>query len=136
MDEQAAEAELVYLELDDAMELYGAIVGCTPTQAADHLRNRAGLESALARPATHAHYDAADLFLQAAVLAHGLAEGQLFIDGNKRIALVATLTFLEVNGVRIAAPDRELADWIISLSAGTTPEQLAQKLRASAHYVG
>ena len=38
----------------------------------------------MARPATYAHYEKADLALQAAVLAHGLAEGQLFIEGNKR----------------------------------------------------
>jgi prophage maintenance system killer protein len=44
------------------------------------------LESALGRPRAHAHYDGVDLALQAAVLAHGLAEGQFFIDGNKRSA--------------------------------------------------
>jgi len=31
-----------------------------------------------------------------AVLAHGIAESQTCIDGNKRLALVAMLTFLEV----------------------------------------
>jgi prophage maintenance system killer protein len=37
--------------------------------------------------------------MQAAVLAHGIPEGQFFIDGNKRLALVAMLTLLEVRGV-------------------------------------
>jgi hypothetical protein len=32
------------------------------------------------------------LALQAAVLAHGIAESQAFIDANKRLALVAMLT--------------------------------------------
>lgn len=67
------------------------------------------LEGALARPATHAHYQDADLALQAAVLAHGIAKTQPFIDGNKRAALVAMLTFLEINGARLQATDRELA---------------------------
>jgi prophage maintenance system killer protein len=49
--------------------------------------------------------------LQAAVLAYGIAEGQQFIDGNKRTALVAMLTFLEINGMEVDASDPELADW-------------------------
>lgn len=64
----------------------------------------------------------ADLALQAAVLAYGIAEKQPFIDGNKRTALVAMLTFLEINGSRVRATDPELAGWIISLNDATTPE--------------
>lgn len=75
----------------------------------------------------HAHYQGADLALQAAVLAHGIAEGQLFIDGNKRTAPIAMLTFLEINEVQVVATDPELADWILSL--GATPQQLAQRIR-------
>jgi len=127
--EKSEGVEPIYLELDDVLELYGAIIGGTAAQAADHLRDRAGLQSALGRAAMHAHYEAADLALQAAVLAHGLAEGQLFIDGNKRIALVSMLTFLEVNGLRVTAPEPELADWILSLSTGATPEHLAERVR-------
>jgi death on curing protein len=65
------------------------------------------------------------------VLAHGIAEGQFFVDGNKRLALVAMLTFLELNGYRVQAPDPELATWILDLAAGTTPEQLAGRIRAT-----
>jgi death-on-curing protein len=69
--------------------------------------------------------------LQAAVLAHGIAEGQLYIDGNKRLALVAMLTFLVVNGYRVDASDPTLVEWILNLAAGTTPEELAERLRAT-----
>lgn len=124
------ESEPVYLELVDALELYAAIIGGTAEQAADQLRDRAGLESALGRPRNYAHYQGADLALQAAALAHGIAESQTFIDGNKRLALVAMLTFLEVNGYAVNATDPELADWIIGLSAGTTPEELADLIRS------
>jgi death on curing protein len=61
--------------------------------------------------------------------AHGIAEGQPFLDGNKRLALVAMLTFLEINGYRIDATDPVLADWIIRLSLDLTPEQLADLIR-------
>jgi death-on-curing protein len=66
---------------------------------------------------------------QAAVLAHGIAESQAFLDGDKRLALVAMLTFLEVNGYTVDATDPELAGWIIDLSAELEPESLAETIR-------
>jgi death on curing protein len=132
-EDQPGEIEPVYLTLDDVLGLHGLIIGAGSAEAADQLRNRDGLESALARPAAYAHYESADLALQAAVLAHGIAEGQQFIDGNKRTALVAMLTFLEINGTGIKASDQELADWIISFSAGATPEDVAEFIRSAAN---
>jgi hypothetical protein len=55
-----------------------------------------------------------------AVLAHDIAESQAFIDANKRLALVAMLTFLELNGYGVEAADPDLAEWILSHSAGTS----------------
>lgn len=128
---QSGEFGPVYLTLVDVLELHALIIGATAAEAANQLRNRAGLESAIARPETYAHYQDADLALQAAVLAHGIAESQQFIDGNKRMALIAMLVFLEINGWRVEASDRELADWILSFSSGATPDAVA-KLVASA----
>lgn len=119
----------LYLTVADVLEIYAAIIDGTPAQAADHLRSREALEGALGRPSAHAHYEQADLARQAAVLAHGIAETQSFIDGNKRTALVAMLTFLEINGFGVRASDRELADWIIGLSSGSSAERLEDALR-------
>ena len=125
--------EFLYLELDDALEIYGAIIASSAAQAADHLRNRDALAGALARPINYAHYENADLALQAAVLAHGIAETQPFVDGNKRTALVAMLTFVELNGFTVDATDSELADWIISFSnevdAATVADTLRERLQ-------
>ena len=129
MGEDAPASEWVYLDVDDALALYAAIIGGSDEQAADQLRDRGGLQGALGRSLSYALYENADLALQAAVLAHGIAESQTFLDGNKRLALVVMLTFLEVNGFRVEASDRELADWILALSSGTTPAQLAEILR-------
>lgn len=70
--------ELIYLDFEDALEIFAAIIGGTTQQAADQLRSPEALEGALGRPASYAHYAQADLPLQAAVLAHGIAETQSF----------------------------------------------------------
>jgi death-on-curing protein len=121
--------EVVYLELEDVLEIYAAIIGGDAAQAADYLRSRDSLAGAVGRPESYAHYESADLALQATVLAHGIAETQPFVDGNKRAALVSMLTFLEINGFRVAASDRELADWILSFSRGATPREVADVVR-------
>jgi death-on-curing protein len=121
--------DVVYLDVADALEIFGAIIGGTATQAADQLRDRAALAGALARPINYAQYEGVDLALQAAMVAHGVAETQPFIDGNKRAALVVMLVFLEINGARVEATDRELADWIIGFSAGASPREVAMAIR-------
>ena len=67
----------------------------------DGIRDRAMVESALARPAQLAHYgnpDAADL---AAAYAYGIAKNHGFVDGNKRTAWVTARLFLADNGRRL-----------------------------------
>ena len=68
------------------------------------------LETAVHRAQTAAYYAGADLSLQAACLANGIAVNHPFLDGNKRTALAASLVFLENNGL---LPDRKLPinDW-------------------------
>lgn len=122
--------DFIYLSLGDALEIYAAIFKLSTEQAADHLRSQDALEGALGRPATYAHYQQADLALQSAVLAHGIAETQPFVDGNKRTGLIAMLTFLELNGYELSARDPELAAWVISFSSGTGPDQIADQLRS------
>ncbi len=68
--------------------------------------------------------------MQRAVLAHGIAEGQLFIDANKRTALAALRTFLRFNGWEVKASQQERADWVMNLTRGTTPKELAERLRS------
>jgi len=69
-------------------------------------------------------------------LAHGIAEGQLFVEGNKRVALAALHTFLLINGLQINASQEERARWILDLAVvGRTAEEkvrdLAARLRQS-----
>jgi death-on-curing protein len=125
----AGENGLLYLEIEDILVLYAALFECTEQEAADQLRNREGLEGALSRPLMYAHYQEADLALQAAVLAHGIAEGQPFIEGNKRAAALACIAFLEENDNKLTASQAELATWIHALSKGGTAEELGEHIR-------
>ncbi len=76
-----------------------------------------------------AAYSEADVTMQAALLAHGIAEGQYFIDGNKSTAFLACILFLEENGYLMTAPDDYLRAWILDLSSGLTVEAFAGRLR-------
>ena len=74
-------------------------------------------------------YADADLAEQAATLIWGIAENQAFIDGNKRLALVVTLTFLEVNGFHLDMTDDEKFQLMIDISSGTPAGQVAEMFR-------
>jgi death-on-curing protein len=118
-----------YPDVHDTLAFYADMFGCTEQQARDQVRDLPGLESALARPRRYAEYEDADLSLQAAVLAHGIAERQAFLDGNKRTAHVAMRTFLAVNGFDVTADKREMAQWMLDLSSGLDVYELAERIR-------
>lgn len=66
--------------------------------AAAPLRAEPLLESAVMRPQMVAHYEDADLFRQATLLAVGISQAQAFLDGNKRTTYAACVVFLRMNG--------------------------------------
>lgn len=79
------------------------------------LRDEAALESAVMRPQMAAHYGSADLAEQAATLMAGVALAHGFVDGNKRTALAAGLTFLSLNGYLVATRRTELGEQVLAL---------------------
>jgi death-on-curing family protein len=122
---------VIYLELRDVFRAHANLFCFAPEQASDHVRNMDGLLAVLARPRQYAYYQEADLALQGAVLSHGIAEGQLFVDGNKRTAAYVLIMFLEFNGFALNCPSATLAKWIFALSKGETEEELAERVRAA-----
>jgi death on curing protein len=121
---------LRHLGVPEVFTAYAEIFGCSERQAADQLRSREALEGALARPLWYAQYAGADLAYQAAVLTHGIAETQPFIDGNKRTALGTMLIFLDWNGYGLSASQSERLSWMIRLSEGASVEELAERIRS------
>ena len=95
------------------------------------VRDENALEAALARPRQKWHYDAhADLATLAAAYAFGLATAHAFNDGNKRIAFLTVVIFLELNGKDVAAEEAEVVQVMTALAAGTLSEtHLATWLR-------
>ena len=65
--------ETLYLGLDDAIRLHARIFDIDASTARERPRDGGALESALARPINHAIYESADIAMQAAILAHGIA---------------------------------------------------------------
>lgn len=104
-------------------------------QLAEHggspgLRDEGLLDSALARPQNLTAYDRPDMSDMAASYAFGLVKNHAFIDGNKRVSLVVTELFLDLNGLQIVATDEEILFKWLALAGGQVDEaSLAQWIR-------
>jgi death on curing protein len=102
-----------YLSLEDLLSLVAAS-GTGPVRdiglldSAGH-RPRAGLFGQEAYPT---------LAGKAAALMHSLAGNHALVDGNKRLALLATTVFLRINGYRLDLTDDEAFDLTVSVAAG------------------
>jgi death on curing protein len=79
-------------------------------------------ESALGRPLDKYAYGTEDLAALAAAYAFGLARNHAFVDGNKRIAFLATLTFLGLNDVELVVPEADAVVIMLALAAGEVDE--------------
>ena len=113
----------------DQLRLYGGASG---------VRDKGGLESALARPAMT--FDGDDLYEdlagKAAALMHSLVLNHPFVDGNKRVAAHAAIVFIALNAHDCLATPEELVDVTLAAAEGNVAvESLAiwfrQRLRST-----
>ncbi len=106
-------------------------------QLAEHgggagVRDLGLLDSAMQRPKDKINYGQPDISDLAAAYAYGIARNHPFIDGNKRTALVASFTFLFLNGYKVTTSQAENVSIFLSLAAGTlTEDELAAWFRAN-----
>jgi death on curing protein len=124
-----------YLDLDDVLEIAREAIG-RDVDVGDY----GLLESALARPRASVFGEDAypDLHLKAAALLHSLAWNHALLDGNKRLAWTACLTFLAINGQWISAPEDERFDFVIQVATGVVADlgKIADQLRAWSYREG
>ncbi|MBB5752537.1 type II toxin-antitoxin system death-on-curing family toxin [Prosthecomicrobium pneumaticum] len=86
------------------------------------IRDVGALRSALDRPRNKWAYEQADLVTLGAAYAFGIARNHPFVDGNKRVAFLAMIGFLRLNGVRFAPPPAEATGVMLKLAAGEIDE--------------
>lgn len=99
------------------------------------LRDRAALESALARPRC-GYYT--DLIQEAAAPWESLSQNHAFVDGNKRVAVTMAAAFLRVNGYRLEFDNLDAFSFLTDLyeTGRMRFEELDRWLREHAELAG
>ncbi len=93
------------------------------------------LDSSAGRPCAQAFGEDAypTLPLKAAALLHSLAKNHALVDGNKRLAWLAAVVFLDLNGHAPELDDDAAFELVMDVSAGSVPvEEIAERLRVQA----
>jgi len=107
------------LTINQVIDMQDSLIQHTGGSAG--LRDTGLLESALAAP--FASFGGVYLYPtiqeQAARLAYGIVSNHPFVDGNKRIGVLALLTFLKENGIILDCTNADLIKLGLSLADGT-----------------
>lgn len=106
---------MIFLDLESLLHVATRVLGAEPA-----VRDYGLLESALARPQASAFGEHAypGVYQKAAALLHSLARNHGLIDGNKRLALAATIAFLGMNGVRLTLSNDAAYDLVVDVATG------------------
>jgi death-on-curing protein len=94
---------------DEQLAEHGGAIG---------VRDDGLLESALARPLNRAGYGDPDMAELAALYAIAIARNHPFVDGNKRTAFAALVTFLALNGMLFEPSEVDATIAALRLAAG------------------
>jgi death on curing protein len=105
-----------YLTVEQALRIARIAVG-----GPVHVRDVGLLEAAVHRPRTSVLGQDAypDLLTKAAALLHSLARNHPLVDGNKRLAWLATYVFCAKNGVELDAQDDPAYDLVVAVASGS-----------------
>ena len=113
---------MIWPTTEDVLAIHSRII--ERSGGMDGLRDRAGLEAAIAAPLQS--FGGADLFPtipeKVARLGYGLAANHAFLDGNKRIGAMMTQLLLQWNGYQLELKSGELADMFIAIADGSASE--------------
>jgi len=105
---------VIYLSVEDLVLVAERVIG------PNLIRDQGLLSSAAARPQASAFGEDAYSSLpeKAAALLHSVAMNHALIDGNKRLALAATIAFLGLNGWRLTSTNDAAYDLVIAVASG------------------
>ncbi len=114
---------MIKLSVDHIILLHDLLI--QQTGGLDGLRDRGLLESAANAP--FATFDQANLYptiqQKASRLGFGLIRNHPFVDGNKRVGILAMITFLHLNGIVLTCDDEDL----IRIGLGLADESVSEK---------
>ena len=114
---------MIWVTADDVILIHSRII--QTTGGIEGLRDRAGLEAAIAAPLQS--FGGEDLFPsdieKIARIGFGLASNHAFLDGNKRIGAMMTQLLLKWNGYQLRLKQGVLADMFIAIADGTSNER-------------
>ena len=117
-----------YLELEDILQLVRHL-GVGP------VRDVGLLDSAVARPRSRAFGEDAysSISLKAAALLHSITNNHALVDGNKRVAWLATTVFLDLNNREVPLSDDEAFSLVMDVASGATSDlnEMAARLRST-----
>jgi death on curing protein len=120
---------MIYLTLDELLVIAARVIDGDVA-----LRDAGLLESAAARPQTTVLGADAypDLHSKSAALLISICRNHALIDGNKRLALAATIVMLGINGWVLTMTNDEAYDLVIAVASGDLNEvpEVADRLRA------
>jgi death-on-curing protein len=120
-----------YLTVEQAMRIARIAVG-----GPVHVRDVGLLEAAVHRPRASVLGNDAypDLCTKAAALLHSLARNHPLVDGNKRLAWLATYVFCAKNGVEPDVDDDPAYDLVVAVASGSLDDngEIARTLESFA----
>ena len=119
---------MMYLTLEEVLAVAARVIDGDVA-----LRDAGLLESAVARPRTTVFREDAypDLHSKAAAMLLSICKNHALIDGNKRLALAATIVMLGINGWTLSMSNDEAYDFVIAVACGDLSEvaDVAEQLR-------
>lgn len=116
-----------WLDRRDLIAIHNEILAVSGGKSG--ILNESALDSTLHKPQNLYHYGNSTLYELAAAYGYGLVKNHCFVDGNKRIALIAVYTFLGINGIELTASEMDAASYFWELAASQSPQEIEiQKL--------
>jgi death-on-curing protein len=118
--------EIEYLDLEDLLTLVRKL-GAGP------VRDIGLLDAAVARPRSSAFGADAYPTLKASALLHSIVRNHALVDGNKRLAWLAAVVFLDLNGRPVEMDDDDAFGLVMETAEGRLDlEDIAARLADNA----